>query len=58
MDTLIDTAIMGILDHWEKYPDDLKEEIEQRKDILGNDEVKKWIEKNLKKSLRVFLGNL
>lgn len=39
MDTVIDTAVKGILDYWEKYPESLKEEIENRKDILGKQEV-------------------
>ena len=34
MDTLIDTAVQGILDKWEQYPSYLKEEIENRQDIL------------------------
>ena len=40
METTIDTAVKGILDHWSIYPEDLNEEIEQRQDILNGEEVK------------------
>jgi hypothetical protein len=39
MDTLMDTAIKGILDHWERYPEDFYEEQKQRQDILKGESV-------------------
>ena len=39
MDTVIDSAVQGILTHWDKYPEDLKWEIDQRQDILNNEKV-------------------
>ena len=37
METLVDTAVKGILDNWETNPQNLKEEIEQRQDILNGE---------------------
>jgi hypothetical protein len=39
IEQLEDTAVMGILLNWKKYPENLKEEIEQRQDILQGEKV-------------------
>lgn len=39
MDGVVDSAIQGILANWERYPENLKEEIENRQDILNGKEL-------------------